>query len=519
VEIRKAKIELEAKAKIAEVEAKAKQRAEAEAQAKIAEAEAKTRRAEADAKAKIAEAEAQAKRAGTEGAEVFCRLTQLHTLRSQLVERVCKAQELQKLARRLHDGFVHDGQDKWDGQTLELAMQLSKSQSAVLAMLDMFQRRRPSVKEQRRLLKDVINARQSVCDKVETVESLLERLKESFDPLLQRKAELDNIESRALELLDIFELKEAGPAAGGVWPIEVPSLLKEEASLSDAWTEYRDTLLREQALAATVVASDGPWAALEPSVLSAWAAASAVRGAARLRFDACVEAAQRKHEDFAQTLQVVAIELRDHILHDLRQCRQTVEKERAALDPALGRAQALHRRIIDIRDALSRQKSACDAYKEVRDQQDKIQDEIDLLVKAIEKAENRWESAEDEMQKVAEAKNRMKNLRSSHRFRRAVAQVHQLMKHLPELALRFRELDPFNGTAAQDFLPRELEDYEYEELPQSYGGRHRMLKARLRPQEQREAQVAAEAQDVRLVFLALHVCLCKLLIGVRCVPL
>jgi DNA repair exonuclease SbcCD ATPase subunit len=376
-------------------------------------------------------------------------------------------------------------------------MELSKSQTWVLARLDVLQRGQNSFDEQRRFMEEVGDARHRACGKVETVKALQEGLKSSSDSLLQRMAALDNIESRAAKLQDDVEEQEFGrERVGSVWPIEVPSLLeKEEAGLSEAWTEYRDALAREQVLATTAMANDGPWVALEPSVLSEWAAATTARVLARNCFDASVQDTQRKHEEFARKLGTVAMELRENIGHNLHERRRALEKEQASVTSALERAQTLYERLIDIHDALGRQDSVCEAYEDVCDQQESIQDEIDSLGKAIQKAQRRMKAAEAEIQKLADAKERMKAFRRSPRFRRAVVQLRQLMKHLPELGMRFGELNPFNGTAAQLLQPRELDDFKYEELQQGGGGRHRLLKARLRPQEQHDVE---EAQEVLL---------------------
>jgi hypothetical protein len=154
-----------------------------------------------------------------------------------------------------------------------------------------------------------------------------------------------------------------------------------------------------------------------------------------------------------------------------------------------------------INDAQGRQDAACEAYLDVQDELDALQVEVLRLGKAILKAEQRLRPVDKEKKQLEATKQSIKALRRGPRVRRIVAQLRQVMKLLPELVVRFRKLDPFNGTAAQALQPRELDEYETEELEQGIGGkggiagRHRMLKARLRPEA--SGAVAGDGQEVR----------------------
>jgi hypothetical protein len=406
-------------------------------------------------------------------------------LRDKLTEQVRITQTLQGVMTKLTDGDAA-GVDDCNKHIAELAVELSKAQSAVSDGLVTVRQGRLSQAEQHQHLEELVNARRLVCDKIATVDGVIERLEGSQVLLVRRKAELDAIEDEAdllLSGLGMQRLCLAHGEAGGRWPVGVPCLPEKGKDISCAWVEYRSALAHEQKLAATATASDDPWVAVEPSVSTEWAAAVTVLEVARLRLEAAVQVEGQGYEAFAGRLRTAGGQLGAHIQRQLRHRRRALEKDSTAVIPALGRARALHQRMAAIRGAAARQKDVCDSYLDVQDEVDDLNDEVDRLGKVIQKAERRRKPVEKEKEQLVEAKKGVKALLGGARYCRAKAQLRKLMKYLPELFIQFRGLDPFNGTAAQALPPRELDEYDHEELGQGVGGRHRMLKARLKPEE------------------------------------
>jgi hypothetical protein len=412
-------------------------------------------------------------------------------LRGKLTEQVRTTQTLKGVVKKLTRG---DGVTGGGGvgiahcnkRIVELTMELSKAQSAVSATLVMLQQGRLSQAEQHKLLQEPVNARRLACGKITAVDGVVEQLKGPQALMAQRKAKLDAIEDETDRLLGGLGLQRlclADGEADGGWPIEVPSLPEKGKGISGAWAEYRSAHDREQNLAAAATGSDDPWAAAEPSLATEWAAAVTVREAAGLRLGAASQTEGQRYEAFAGRLRGAGERLGAHIQRQLRQRRRALEEDSVVVVPALGRAQALRKRMAAIRGAEARQKDVCDSYLDVQDQLDDLKDEVERLGKVIQKAERRRKPVGKEKAELVAAKKRVKALRRGARYRRAKGQLLKLMKDLPELVIQFRELDPFHGTAAQALQPRELDEYDHEELGQGSGGRHRMLKARLKPQE------------------------------------